>query len=69
MKNFEMAHSDNPDELIKATQRAMIASMKDVLIHMRQDLGAPGLTWEQLDFFLEEFKKKEPVVIKQANEF
>ena len=70
MKHFEVANADDPEELIKAAQRAVISSMKRVLADFKNDVNmkAPGLTWEQLEYFLDEFAKKEPEIIKQEHE-
>jgi hypothetical protein len=62
-KSFEMAHSDDPEEIALAVQRALIASMRDVLSDVRKTMSQPGLTWEQLDYFLMEYGKKKPIII------
>lgn len=68
VKNFEMAHADDPAEIIKATQKAIISSMKEVLAGFKNDIGGPGLTWEQLDYFLNQYAKKDPKIITQDRE-
>lgn len=68
MKNFEMAHAEDTEGLIRATQRAILTSMQQVIADMKKDIKAPGLTWEQIEYFLEEFKKKEPTILKQEHE-
>lgn len=68
MQHFEIANGSDPAEIAKAVQRALIASMKNVLQGFKQDIGGPGLTWTQIDFFLDEFAKKEPTVITQERE-
>lgn len=69
MKNFEMANSDNPEEIILATQRSLVDSMREVLKDLKADkskLGKqPGLTWEQIDYFLLSYRDKTPRVIFQ----
>jgi hypothetical protein len=35
---------------------------------MKKDVGGPGMTWEQLDFFIEAFRKKEITVIEQEHD-
>lgn len=67
MKNFEMAHSNNPEEIILATQKSLIKSMREVLSDVKKDVKNPGLTWEQLDYFLEGFLKKVPEIIIQEH--
>ncbi len=65
---FEMAYAEDTEEVIKATQRAVVSAMQKVIADMKGDIKAPGLTWEQIEYFLEEFKKKEPTVIHQEHE-
>lgn len=68
MKNFTMANSDNPEEIIKATRDAFVASMREVIAGLQRDVGGPGLTWSALEHFLDEFAKKEPTIITQEHE-
>lgn len=68
MKNFEMAHVENPAELIQATQAAVLSAMQKVMADMKVEFAGPGLTWAQIDFIIEEFKKKVPTVIQQEHE-
>ena len=66
---FEMAHSDNPEEIILATQRSLVDAIRGVIKDLRADkekLGKqPGLTWEQIDFILTNMRDKTPKVIFQ----
>lgn len=66
---YEMASSDKPEEIILATQRSLVDSMRDVLKDLKDDkekLGKqPGLTWEQIDYFLLSYRDKTPKVIFQ----
>lgn len=66
-KGFEMAHSDDPKEMIMATQRALISMLKDIIKGIRADVpkNVPGMTWEQIDFLLDLAAKKEPIIITQ----
>lgn len=66
-RHFEMAATDDLVETIKVTQRSVIASMKDILKGFKEDIGGPGLTWEQLNYFLDEFAKKEPTIIQREH--
>lgn len=68
MKKFEMAHSDDSEEIILATQRSLLTSMQDVITGLEKDLKVPGLTWEQIHYFLEGFKNKRPEIITQTDE-
>lgn len=64
--NFQMANADNPEELIVAAQKALVASMRDVFSKMKKDIHpVPGLTWDQLEYFLNEFEKKKPTIVTQ----
>ncbi len=65
-RNFEVADTDNIVELCNATKRALIISMQKVLKEIQQNTnGSFGLTWDQLDFFLEKFKEKQPTIVTQ----
>lgn len=69
---YEMAHSDNPEEIIAATQRSLVDAMRGVIKDLKADqqkLGKqPGLTWEQIDYFLVSFRDKTPKVIFQEHD-
>ena len=69
MKHFEVAENDDPVGLIKASQKALISTMRKLIFEIKEEnTKQPGLTWEQLDFFLNEFEKKEPKIIYQEYE-
>lgn len=65
--NFEMANGDDPEEIILATQRSLIRAIKEILVDLRKETDMPGLTWEQLDYFLTKFGDKKPTVITQKD--
>lgn len=67
MKSFEMAQADKPEEIIAATQRSLVNAMLGVLEDLKADsrINQPGLTWEQIEYFLNGFKEKVPTVIRQ----
>lgn len=69
MKNFEMADSEKPEEIILATQRSLVNAMLDVLKDLKADkekLGKqPGLTWEQIEYLLTSFREKPPTIVRQ----
>ncbi len=67
MKNFEMAESDNPEEIIAATQRSLVSAMLGVIKDLKENgrIKQPGLTWEQIEYFLTNFKDKTPTIIRQ----
>ncbi len=60
---YESADSNKPEEIIKATQKALIQAMRNIISDMKSDVKSPGLTWDQIDYFLETFGKKEPKVL------
>lgn len=66
MKNFVMAEN-NPESIVSAANEALISAMENVLIEIKKESTAPGLTWDQIDFFFYEFKKKKAHIIKQEN--
>ena len=63
--SFEMANSDDPEAIIKASQVSVIKAMRKVIREIKEDTKAPGLTWEQIDYLLEGFEKKDATVIYQ----
>jgi hypothetical protein len=69
-KHFEMASSDDPRGMIMATQRSVIMMLKGILRNVRANTPQkiPGLTWEQLDYLLDEAAKKEPEIIFQEHD-
>lgn len=69
MKQFEVANSNDIDSIIEASKNAVLNSMKDVVYKMKETLGeTPGLTWDQIDFLIDEFLKKKAEVIHQEYE-
>jgi phosphoribosylaminoimidazole (AIR) synthetase len=57
-KHFEMIEGDSPHAVAQVTQKALITSMRKMIQDMQKDIEAPGLTWEQLDYFLNEWGNK-----------
>ncbi len=68
MKNFEMAHADNPEEIIKATQRSLVLMLKDVVSDFKRELKTPGLTWAEIEYLLKLVEEKQPTIITQEGE-
>lgn len=66
--NYEMANPDKPEELIAAAQASLLSAMEEVINKIKIDVGGHGLNWKQLEFLIEEFKKKKPTVIFQNQE-
>lgn len=70
--NFEMAHSDKPEEIILATQRSLVDAIRGVINDLKADkqkLGKqPGLTWEQIDYILLNMREKPPKIIFQSED-
>lgn len=64
--NFEMANGDDPKEVAVAAQRSFVAMIRQVVQDVRKTTTAPGLTWEQIDYLLNQAAKKEPTVIVQS---
>ena len=65
---FGMANDDSKESIVKATQEAFIKTMRKIIGDMKNDFKAPGLTWEQIDYFLAEMEKKKPTIIEQEYE-
>jgi len=66
--NFEMAKGNSPEDIAKATQRALISSMRDIFKLMKAEIMQPGLTWEQIEYILVQFEKKKPAIFEQEEE-
>lgn len=67
-QNFEMAHADDLEAIIAATQRSVIFAIKGVIADTRAEMKEPGLTWQQIDFILDHFEKKQPTIVFQKEE-
>lgn len=66
----EMAHANNPEEIIGATQKALITCMKGSIADLRKiDEKRPGMTWDEIEYFLDVWKEKRPTVVTQEQEF
>lgn len=65
---FEMANSDDPEGIIAAAQHSVIFAMQGVIAGLQKESGAPGLTWDQLNYLLNGFMNKKPIVIHQDGE-
>lgn len=66
--NFEMANADDPEGIIVATQRSVLAGLQGLFKGLQEDIGGPGMTWEQIDLVLTKFKEKKPQIITQERE-
>jgi len=60
---FEVVYADSPESLIKAGQIAVLNAITKVIAEMEKDLKQPGLTWDQIKFLLDGFKKKNATII------
>jgi hypothetical protein len=60
INKFEIAHTNNPEEMIISTQRSLIKSMRGVIHGLKSSFEnkTPGMTWEQIDYFLDKFEEK-----------
>lgn len=66
--NFEMAKGNSSEDIVRATQKALIISMKQFVKELQEEIKQPGLTWDQVNYLLESFEKKQPVIFEQAEE-
>lgn len=66
--NFEMVKGNSPEDIVRATQKALIISMKQFVKELQEEIKQPGLTWDQVNYLLESFEKKQPVIFEQAEE-
>lgn len=65
MKNLHVADADNPEDIVMASQKALLDSMERFLYDTKKDIGGPGLTWDQIDVVFSEFRKLKPRIVKQ----
>jgi len=68
MKNFEMADSTSVESIVEATQKAILGEMLNIINSFKKSSDfskSPGLTWEQIEFLIEELKKKKAMIINQ----
>ena len=64
MQSIEMANADSPEEIVRATQRTLMTSFLNIIKDLKADnLKIPGLTWTQLEYMIEEFNKREIVIV------
>lgn len=66
--NYQMASANNPQEIIEATQHGLVDAMRSVIKSMKTESALskqPGLTWEQIDYMLVQFRDKKPHVVIQ----
>lgn len=70
--NFEMAQIDKPEQIVLATQRSLVDAMRLAVNDLKADkekLGKqPGLTWEQIEYFLMSFREKTPHIFVQEQD-
>lgn len=64
---FEMIKTENVNDIVAGTQRALMASMLKIVRDIKSDIGdkIPGMTWEQIEHLITEFSKKKPQIIVQ----
>lgn len=67
-KNIEMAIADNPEEIVLATQRSFVAMLIGIIKDVKKESKQPGLTWDQIEQFLEYASKKKPEIWYQEGE-
>ena len=53
-----MIEGDSPHAVAQVTQKSLIGAMRRMVEDLKKDIDAPGLTWEQLDYFLNEWGNK-----------
>ena len=68
VKEYEMAKKDDVNSIVLATQISFVKMLKSFINDFKKEAKIPGLTWEQLDFLLDEAVKRTPEIIVQENE-
>lgn len=66
--NWSVANKESPESIIAAVQESLLNSLSGFIADVKKETQAPGLTWEQLDYVLDAFKKKKPTIIEQKYE-
>lgn len=66
--NYEMANIDKPEEIVKATQKAILGSLTMLIKDLQKQTKNPGLTWDQIYFLLNNYSEKKAHVLYQENE-
>lgn len=61
------AFSDDARGIIKAAQQAISEATLDVVQALKKETQAQGMTWDQIEYLLNEMKKKEPQVIQMSD--
>ena len=65
---WSVANKESPESIILAVQESLLNSLSGFIADVKKETKAPGLTWEQLDYVLDAFKKKKPTIIEQEYE-
>lgn len=69
-RHWAMADAGNPEQLILATQAAFVEMLKGILEDTAANMpGIPGLTWDQIYYFLDQCAEKKPEIIHQPEVF
>ena len=69
---YKSADMNNPDELIRATHSAVICAIRNVVMSTKEDTKdkkVGGLTWEQIEYLLDNFESRSPKIIYQDKPF
>lgn len=68
LPHYEMVSKDDPEGIVLGTQKSLIHVMRQVIADFKKNPpeGRPGLTWDEIDYFLEEWGKKKPEIVFQS---
>lgn len=64
---LEVVTPENVEDIVFATQKALTITMLKILKDLKADIGKnqPGLTWTQIEFFINQAGQKKPRVVIQ----
>ena len=65
MKKYEMAESDSVEDIVKASQKALITSIKGFFKYVKKEHNCTVMTFEQIEHVLTVFENKKADIIIQ----
>lgn len=67
---FEVADSSDPRAMFNAAKLATLNLLSQIIANIKSEYekSAPGMTWEQIEYLIQETKKKEPTIVRQEYE-
>lgn len=68
--HWEIADEGSPEDIARAVQASLLTAMIGVIDDLKKNttIKSPGLTWEQIDYFLKSWRDKSAKIVRQAKE-